>query len=125
MTDPALAELVLVAHTAYVMFVATGFVLIPMGAWRRWRWTQTVRYRALHSAAIGYVALEQLLHIACPLTVLEYRLQGGSGRPVAFVPRLLHAILFHHWPPVVFTVLYVGLATLTLLFWWVFPPTRR
>lgn len=121
----AAADAVLVFHVVYVAFVATGFVIIPLGAWRRWRWTQTLSYRLLHTIAIAYVAFEQLLHISCPLTVWEYRLRGGRGRPRAFVPHLLHVLLFHHWPAFVFTGLYVGLTVLVLVFWWAFPPRSR
>ena len=119
------ADAVLALHALYVAFVATGFVVIPFGAWRHWRWTQTIFYRLLHTAAIAYVAFEQLLHIPCPLTVWEYRLRGGRGRPRAFVPHLLQALLFHRWPAFVFTGLYVGLTALVLAFWWVFPPRFR
>lgn len=118
----AAADAVLAIHVVYVTFVATGFVFIPLGAWRHWRWTQTVFYRFLHTVAIAYVALEQLLHISCPLTVWEYRLRGGRGQPQAFVPHLLHVLLFHRWPVFVFTGLYVSLTVLVLLFWWAFPP---
>ena len=121
----AAADAVLALHTLYVAFVATGFVIIPLGAWRHWRWTQTLSYRLIHTVAIAYVAFEQLLHISCPLTVWEYRLRGGRGQPRAFVPHLLHALLFHRWPGFVFTGLYVGLTALVLLFWWVFPPRTR
>ena len=116
------ADAILIVHFAYVAFVASGFLLIPLGAWRAWRWTRSVRYRVLHGVAIGYVACEQLLGITCPLTLWEYRLRGGEGAPRAFVPRLLQAILFHAWPPMVFTGLYLGLVALAVFYWWRLPP---
>ncbi len=119
------ADAVLALHALYVVFVATGFVMIPLGAWRHWRWTQTVSYRLLHTAAIAYVAGEQLFSLPCPLTVWEYRLRGGRGSPRALIPHLLHILLFHRWPGFVFTGLYVSLTALVLLFWWVFPPGPR
>lgn len=119
------ADAVLALHALYVAFVATGFVIIPLGVWRHWRWTQTISYRLSHSLAIAYVAFEQLFHIPCPLTVWEYRLRGGRGPPRAFVPKLIHTLIFHRWPGVVFTGLYVGLTVLVLFFWWAFPPRAR
>ncbi|WP_298138052.1 DUF2784 domain-containing protein [Acidiferrobacter sp.] len=116
------ADAVLVVHFAYVAFVASGYVLIPAGVWRAWRWTRSARYRVLHAAAIGYVALEQLYGITCPLTRWEYRLRGGTGTPHAFVPRLFQEILFHEWPPAVFTGLYLGLVAWALVYWWRWPP---
>jgi len=122
--SPVLANAVLMLHLGYVVFVASGFVIIPVGAMRHWRWTQTLRYRGFHTVAIGYVALEQLLHVPCPLTVWEYRLRGDQGPAHAFLPRLIHDILFYRWPSAVFTGLYVGLTIFVLVFWWVFPPDR-
>ncbi len=122
--DSYAADAVLVVHLAYVVFVASGFVLIPLGAWRRWRWTRSLRYRVLHTAAIAYVALEQALGITCPLTLWEYRLRGGSGHPAALMPRLVHALLFHEWRAAVFTGLYGGLVVLGFLYWWFLPPER-
>lgn len=116
------ADAVLIVHFAYVVFVVSGFLLIPLGVWRGWRWTRGVRYRVLHSAAIGYVAFEQVFHITCPLTLWEYRLRGGAGAPHAFVPRLLQTVLFHGWPRPVFTGLYLGLVAWALFYWWRWPP---
>lgn len=120
--DSYAADAVLIVHLAYVAFVASGFVLIPWGAWRRWRWTRSLRYRVLHTAAIMYVALEQVFGVTCPLTLWEDRLRGESGHPAALMPHLAHAFLFHTWPPAVFTGLYLGLAALAVAYWWFLPP---
>lgn len=118
---PILADIVLVVHCAYVLFVASGFFLIPLG-FRRWRWTRARSYRLTHTAAIVYVAGEQLLGVTCPLTAWEYRLRGGTGQIHAWLPALLQAWLFHRWPPIVFTTLYVGLALLAISYWLFLPP---
>lgn len=125
LSSDVLANAVLALHVAYVFFVASGFIVIPLGGWLHWRWTRSFRYRALHTAAIGVVALEQLGQVTCPLTLWEYRLRGGAGRPHAFVPRLVHDFMFYHWPSWVFTGLYVGLVVLVIAFWWLFPVTRE
>lgn len=123
---PVLADIVLVIHVAYVLFVASGFVLVPLG-FRRWRWTRTLSYRLAHTAAIVYVAGEQLLGVTCPLTQWEYQLRGGVSTVHAWFPALLHTLLFYRWPPVVFTILYVGLSLLAVAYWLFLPPlfTRR
>ncbi|MEK7734889.1 MAG: DUF2784 domain-containing protein, partial [Pseudomonadota bacterium] len=86
MADPVaarwLADLVLVVHTAFVLFVVGGQVLILCGWWRRWAWTRQPLFRWLHLLAIGVVVLEAWIGWVCPLTALEdtlRRVYGGAG----------------------------------------------
>jgi len=65
-----MADLVLVAHLAFVVFVALGGFLV--WRWRRLAWVHVPV--ALWGAAIAVVGF------TCPLTPLENRLQRLSGR---------------------------------------------
>lgn len=123
--DQDMANIIMTIHFAYVIFVISGFVLIPLGAWRRWRWTQFLRYRLLHTLAITYVAGEQVLGVTCPLTQWEYALRGHHGAGRAFMPDLVHAIMFYSWPRYLFTALYIFLTLLVLSYWWFFPPQSK
>lgn len=108
------ADLVLVAHAVFVGFVVTGFVAIWAGHWQGWRWIHNTTFRWLHLAAIGFVAVQSLIGMTCPLTVLEDALRGARGER-SFVARWLGAILYHDLPEWVFTVVYVAFALLTAL----------
>jgi len=66
-----LADVVLAVHVAIVIFITVALPLIWIGAALRWRWIRIGWLRALHLGAIGFVALESLAGIACPLTVWE------------------------------------------------------
>ncbi len=118
------ADLVALAHLAYVLFVASGYVLVPLGWWRGWRWVRHRIYRRLHVAAIALVAVEALLGWVCPLTELEWALRGGA-RPGTFMGRIVHALLYADWPVWVFTVLYAGLLLLALAMYRLLPPLPR
>src|SRR5262245_4548707 len=126
-----LADLVVAFHVGYVAFVVLGLLLILVGVWRRWDWVRNFWFRALHLAAIGYVAYEEFADIVCPLTVWENRLRELAGRPVhegTFVGRLLHNLIFVDWPPWALTALHVGFAALVVAtFVWAPPrlPFRR
>lgn len=124
-----LADVLVAVHAAYVGFVVVGQVLILAGILRSWTWVRNPWFRLAHLAAIGYVALESLLGIACPLTIWEDRLRGWAGQTVAegtFIGRWLHRLLFYNFEPWVFTVCYTTFALLVLLtFVWAPPRWRR
>jgi hypothetical protein len=122
-----LADAILLLHLAFVLFVAAGFLVIPVGGALGWRWVRARRLRLAHLGAIAVVAAESLAGIACPLTVWEDVLRGGGGGG-SFVSRLLHRFLFYDLPEAWFTAVYVFLALGAGALWvWVrpFPSGRR
>ena len=122
--NAVLADAVLIAHFAFVLFVTGGLVLIWIGAAAGWRWVRNPWFRYLHLAAIAFVAVEALLGIACPLTEWEDTLRGGA-RPESFVGRWVQALLYYRLPEWVFTVLYAAWAIATLVTLRLVPPRRK
>jgi hypothetical protein len=119
------ADAVLVAHAAYVSFVVGGLLLIWLGAWRKWTWVRGFRFRMLHLCAIAFVALEALIGMACPLTVLEDWLRGEGEAGSGFIERWLHRVLYWDFPAWVFTLAYIGFAGVVVLTFVLLPPRRR
>jgi len=119
----ALADLILVVHFLFVLFVVGGFVLILTGVKLDWRWVRNFRFRVLHLAAIVFVALESLAGIMCPLTVWEDVLRGGGG-PSGFIQRWVQRILFYSWPEWVVSLIYVMFAITVAVTFWLAPPAR-
>ncbi len=118
-----LADAVLLIHFVVVLFITTGLPLIYLGAALGWTWVRARRWRALHLAAIVFVAMESLLGIACPLTVWEDALRGG--RPtIGFIERWIERIMFYDLPARVFILAYTGFAVLVAVTWVTVPPTR-
>lgn len=121
----ALADAVLVAHLAVVLFVVGGLAAVVAGNLRGWRWVNRPAWRWLHAGAIGFVVLQALLGQDCPLTVLESWLRrqgGGSGYSGGFIQHGVQAVLFYSAPVWVFALLYVGFGALVALAWWRWPP---
>ena len=119
-----LADVLLVVHFALAAFIVGGLILVWIGAALGWRWVRNRWFRYLHLAAIGYVAAEALLGVACPLTIWEDLLRGGL-RPESFVARWVHRLLYYRAPDWVFTAAYVAWAAATLLtLRWVRPRPR-
>jgi len=117
-----IADAVLIAHALFVLFVVGGFALILLGA-GRWNWVRNRMFRILHLAAIGLVATEALLGIACPLTVWEDALRGAGGER-SFVGRWVARLLYYNFPEWVFTAAYCLFALAVLWAWRAIPPRK-
>lgn len=119
-----LADLVLLAHFLFVLFVVASLPLVWAGAAAGWRWVRHFGFRASHLAAILIVSAEALAGIWCPLTILEDALRGHDAGK-SFIARWLHALLYHDLPSWIFTVSYVAFATAVMLTWRHIPPVRK
>lgn len=123
-----LADLVLVAHAAYVLFVVGGQALIVIGWIRGWEWTRCRLFRLLHLVAIGLVMLEAWLGIHCPLTVLEnfLRLRAGAvAYENSFIGHWLRWVIFYAAPEWIFALIYTVFTALVVLTWLAYPPRRK
>ena len=121
-----LAEMVLAAHLVYAGFVVLGYLAVTVGAWRDWGWVRNRLFRLAHLCAIGFVAVEALAGVVCPLTLLEHRLRGMAGDPQwSFMGRLMQTVLYYQAPPWVFTLFYLALVLLAGWLWFKVPPRPK
>jgi len=118
------ADALLAFHFAIVAFILGGLILTWAGAGLRWNWVRNPWFRYLHLAAIVFVAAEALIGMACPLTVWEDALRGGTSAE-SFVGRWLRRLLFYEAPEWVFTAAYCAWAGATLVTLALVPPRRR
>lgn len=119
-----LADLVLLVHFAFVLFVVGGLALIWIGATAGWEWVRNFWFRIAHLGAIVFVAGEALLGIWCPLTVWEAQLRGAAAGK-SFIAQWVHRILFHDFPEWVFAAGYVLFTLVVAATWWSVRPTPR
>lgn len=122
-----LADVILIVHFLYVMFVVGSLPLIWLGASLGWTFVRNRWFRYLHLGAILVVVIESSIGIVCPLTRWENALRQ-TGSDASFVQRGLHAIMFYTVPEVVLTFIYVVFAALVMVtFKWVplIPRTRN
>jgi hypothetical protein len=118
-----LADLVLLVHFAFVLFVMGGLALIWIGAIMRWAWVRNFWLRVAHLGAILFVAGEALVGVWCPLTVWEDALRGVHGEK-SFVARWIHRVMFYDFPEWVFTAAYVLFALVVVASWRFVRPVR-
>lgn len=116
-----LADAVLAVHCAIVIFITAGLPLIWIGAARGWSWVRIRWLRALHLGAIGFVALESLVGMACPLTLWEAALRQRQP-PEGFIQQWVERALYYDLPAWVFTLAYLLFAAAVVATWRFFPP---
>ncbi len=124
----ALALTVLAAHVAIIAFNVFGLLVIPLGAWRGWRWVRILWWRALHLALLVVVALQALLGRACFLTLWQAALEQSAGQPASREPliaRWVDSVIFWNLPIGFFAALYVAVLIYALALWRWVPPARR
>ena len=119
-----LADVILVLHFGFVLFVVGGLALVWIGAAAGWRWVRNFWFRAAHLAAIAFVAGEAMLGIWCPLTIWEDALRGVQ-EDKSFIARWIHRVMFYDFPGWVFTTAYVLFALAVAATWWWIRPNKR
>jgi hypothetical protein len=118
-----IADLVLIIHCAFVLFVVGGLPAIWIGSFCGWRWVRNLSFRVIHLAAIVFVAFEAITGMACPLTVWEDALRGALTE-TSFVARWLRRLLYYSFPEWVFACAYLLFALAVAATWWRVPPRR-
>lgn len=119
--SPVLADVILVLHFAFVLFVVGGLGAIWLGAWLGWQWVRNFWFRAAHLCAILFVAGEAIAGIWCPLTIWEAQLRGARSEK-GFIATWVHRVLFYDFPPWVFTTAYVLFALIVAVTFWAVAP---
>ena len=121
-----LADIVVVVHAAYVLFVILGLLAILIGWLRRWQWVRNPWFRLVHLAMISIVVVQALLGIMCPLTIWEQDLRKLAGQETyqgAFVANFVHDVLFFDDVPAwVFTLCYSVFGLIVLATFVLAPP---
>lgn len=122
-----LADVVLVAHFLFVLFVVLGLVAIYLGYFLKWSWVRNRLFRAVHLLAIGVVVVQSWVGAICPLTIWEITLREQAGGEIytgSFVQHWLQRILYYNAPEWVFIVLYTGFGSLVLASWFLVRPNQ-
>jgi len=124
-----LADVTLIVHFSFVVFVVGGLVCIWVGGLCRWRFVRNPWFRVAHLVAIGFVCLEALTGTICPLTHWEDELRllaGGEQRyQGSFMQHWLHQVMFFEAGAGLFTVAYAAFFIAVLLSLWLVPPRWR
>jgi hypothetical protein len=118
----ALADLVLVAHFAFILFVIFGGFLA-------WRWP---RVAWVHVPVAVYGAVVEFFGFICPLTPLEVSLRqrgGQAGYAGGFIEHYITAAIYPmgltRQVQFILGVLVVALNVVVYVVWWIRHSKRR
>jgi hypothetical protein len=121
-----LADLIVVIHLGYVVYVVGGLIAILIGTWRGRKWIRNPWFRVSHLCAILFVVMEIILKLNCPLTTWEMSARAAAQQPVngsAFMDRLLSFILIGTAPRWLINGLYIVFA-IVIAATFIFAPPR-
>ena len=110
------ADFVLIIHFCIVFFVVFGFLALPIGYLNNCRWTRNTKLRVAHILLMGFITLESILGITCPLTTIENTLRQIEYQR-SFVAYWVSRIIYWDLPPYFFLILYSSCFVLSLVFW--------
>jgi len=122
-----LAGAVLLLHLGVILFNVLGLAVIPLGAWRGWRFVRIRWWRMLHLLCWGVVAVQAVFGRACFLTLWQSELlnrAGERGSAAPLIERWVNTVIYWPLPIWVFALLYVALGLGVLALWWLVPPRR-
>jgi len=122
-----LADLVLLLHALFVVFVIVALILTIVGGYRRWPWIRNWWFRLTHLIGIVIVVALSWVGVLCPLTSLEMWLRGQSGGVQyngSFIQYWLERFLFYNASEWVFVAVYTVFGLLIIITWIRFPPQK-
>lgn len=121
-----LATATFVLHTLWVSFILGMIPLIIVGHQQGWRWIRNSWLRTVHVAVMGFVIVETLFKLPCPLTLLENyaRTQSGdlSYSNDGFVMDWFEKLIGMRPPSYAFDAFYYLLFALIVALFWAVPP---
>jgi len=133
-----LADLIVVLHFGWILFMLWGFFLTLYSVIRLYvfrspsafcvhfmdRWI----FRTVHLSGIAFVALLAALGKYCPLTVWEYQLRSrydpALTYPGSFIARWIERLVYPDVHPLMIVIPTIGVALFTVLAYFLRPPEK-
>ena len=116
-----LADMVLFIHFFIFLFISAILFLIPIGYYLNWKWIKKKSIRLLHFCLMGFVTIETIFGIVCPLTTLEQYLRNQNNNDSIYV-NVIHKIMYWDFSAHYFLILYVCCLIYLVFLWYYFKP---
>ena len=118
-----ISDVVLVFHFLIIMFITTGFFLVPIGYKMGWLWLSNFKLRSTHLGLICFISSEAIIGMTCPLTIIE-NIFNENQYSQSFIKFWISKIIYWDFPTIFFIILYSSCASWTVLMWKIFPPRK-
>lgn len=107
-----LADAILFAHFCIAAYLVISLPVIWIGRWLHCRFVHAPWFRYSHAGLMGFVLLESLAGLFCPLTTWEAALRrtanaGTAGDGQSFMAHWVGELLFYDFDETTFTIIYV------------------
>ena len=119
-----MADAILAAHGAIILFNVFGLITIPIGAACGWRFVRIRWWRILHVLLLATVAAQALAGRACILTLWQAAFAGGAANPPPLIAQWVNRLIYWPLPIWVFAMLYVIVFGYALALLWLVPLDR-
>ena len=119
-----ISDVVLVFHFIIIIFISTGFFIVPIGYKMKWVWLSNLKLRSTHLGLICFITFETIIGMTCPLTLIENVLNENQYSQ-SFVKYWISKIVYWDFPTVYFVILYLLCTIWTVLMWSIFPPRKK
>jgi len=133
-----LADLVVLLHFAWILFILWGFILLvcssisvyvlPAAKNRLRTFFDRWVFRTIHLSGIVYVAILTVLGKYCPLTILENKLREQYNTelayPGSFVVHYIEKIVYPEANFLLFVIPTIIIAVFTVLMFIIRPPSK-
>ena len=119
-----LAEAVLAAHVAVILFNVFGLIVVPIGAARGWRFVHIAWWRVLHVLLLAAVAAQALASRACFLTLWQSDLAGSAASPTPLIESWVDRLIYWKLPIWIFAALYTVVFVYAVALLWLVPLRR-
>ena len=119
-----IADIVLILHFGFVIFITSGFFIIPIGYRLNWKWITNRKLRLFHFGMMAFVTLETFLGITCPLTIIENSIRGAN-QSNSFISYWITKLIYWDLPILYFLILYSVVSAWTLILWKLCPPNNK
>ncbi|MCK4527004.1 DUF2784 family protein [candidate division WOR-3 bacterium] len=122
-----LADMIVIIHFVWILFMLLGFVLSLWGFfWKNFfDWWL---FRTLHICGIAYVALLASLRQYCPLTIFENTLRARYNPeliyPGSFMVHYIEKLVYPDVKPLVLLIPTTFIAVFTVFVFIIKPPTK-
>ncbi len=121
------ADLIVVIHFAWILFMLVGFIRTIRGFWKKNffdRWL----FRTLHLCGIAYVGLLAVLRQYCPLTILENTLRVKYNPdltyPGSFIVFYVEKLVYPDLNPSIIWGYTIFIAVFTIVVFIIKPPAK-
>jgi len=122
-----IADIILVVHLGWIIFMLYGFVLTIRAFWRPAFWDRWL-FRSIHLGGIIIVAGLEILGKYCPLTLwenaLRHRYNPANDYPGNFILGYIDKLIYPDVSPLVYLLPTYGIAIFTLVMFVVKRPAK-